>query len=108
MLPTIRNWLTRLGVWTAHPAAFAVVVLYGVLWIVFDWHDFGWHEGAVLATFMMTLVIQRAEHRDTQALHAKLDELLRAHGEAQTDLAGLDDEEPEVIERHRAEARGGL
>jgi low affinity Fe/Cu permease len=25
----------------------------------------------------MTLFIQRAEHRDTQAIHAKLDELLR-------------------------------
>ena len=49
----------------------------------------------------MTLVIQRAEHRDTQAIHAKLDELLRAQGQARNELAQLDDEEPEVIERHQ-------
>src|SRR5437588_16366 len=30
----------------------------------------------------MTLVIQRAEHRDTEAIHAKLDELLQADSAA--------------------------
>jgi low affinity Fe/Cu permease len=35
---------------------------------------------------------QRAEHRDTQAPHAKLDELLRAEGHARSELARLDDE----------------
>ena len=54
----------------------------------------------------MTLIIQRAEHRDTQAIHAKLDELLRAEGRARSELTMLDDEEPEVIEAHRAEERG--
>jgi len=53
----------------------------------------------------MTLFIQRAEHRDTQAVQAKLDELLRAEGRARTELTQLDDEEPEVIERHRSEER---
>ena len=49
----------------------------------------------------MTLFIQRAAHRDTQAIQAKLDELLRAHGEARSELAGLDAEEPEDIEARR-------
>ena len=31
----------------------------------------------------MTLVIHRAEHRDTQAIHAKPDELLKVHGDAE-------------------------
>jgi low affinity Fe/Cu permease len=53
----------------------------------------------------MTLVIQRAEHRDTQALHAKLDELLRADKGARTELVGIDDEEPEIIEERRAASR---
>jgi low affinity Fe/Cu permease len=39
---------------------------------------------ATLSTWFMTLVIQRAENRDTQALHAKLDELLRVHGACST------------------------
>jgi low affinity Fe/Cu permease len=37
-----------------------------------------WHSTAVMAMWGMTLVIQRAEHRDTQAIHARLDELLKA------------------------------
>jgi low affinity Fe/Cu permease len=49
----------------------------------------------------MTLFIQRAEHRDSQAIHAKLDELLRAEGAADSELALLDRKEPEEIERHR-------
>ncbi|WP_353817162.1 low affinity iron permease family protein [Mesorhizobium sp.] len=49
----------------------------------------------------MTLFIQRAEHRDTQALHAKLDELLRAVGEADSETAKIDDKEPEEIETQR-------
>jgi low affinity Fe/Cu permease len=49
----------------------------------------------------MTLFIQRAEHRDTQAIHAKLDELLRGEGEADNELATLDRKEPEEIEQHR-------
>jgi low affinity Fe/Cu permease len=46
------------------------------------------------------LLIQRAEHRDTQALHAKLDERLLVHGDARNELARLDDEEPEDVERY--------
>ena len=49
----------------------------------------------------MTLVIQRSEHRDTQAIHAKLDDLLRATENAQTDLARIDNQEPEDIEKYR-------
>jgi len=48
----------------------------------------------------MTLVIQRAEHRDTQAIHAKLDELLKAPGRANNDLVS-DKKDAEEIERER-------
>ena len=54
----------------------------------------------------MTLFIQRANRRDTLALHAKLDELVRVEEAARSELTQLDEEEPEVIERHRdAEVR---
>ena len=36
---------------------------------------------------------------------AKLDELLRSEGNARTSLTGLDDQEPEQIEAHRARAK---
>ena len=50
---------------------------------------------------MMTLFIQRANRRDNLALHAKLDELVRVDCDARSELTQLDEEEPEVIERHR-------
>jgi low affinity Fe/Cu permease len=53
----------------------------------------------------MTLFIQRAEHRDTQASHAKLDELLRVEGRARTELTVLDQEEPETIMQRRLNER---
>jgi low affinity Fe/Cu permease len=49
----------------------------------------------------MTLFIQRAEHRDTQAIHPKLDELLRARDE----LTKLDEQQPEEIEALRRRAK---
>lgn len=98
---SLSSVLTSLGALSASPAAFMVVVLYGVLWIAFDRESLNWHGAATLATWMMTLFIQRSEHRDTQAIHAKLDELLRADEKAEAGLAKIDEEEPEDIEKHR-------
>jgi low affinity Fe/Cu permease len=96
-----RSWLTQIGVAASHPLAFVIVALYVAVWLVLDHQSFGWHGAATVATWVMTLIIQRAEHRDTQAIHAKLDELLRAEGKADTELATLDRKEPEEIESHR-------
>jgi low affinity Fe/Cu permease len=90
-----------MGVWTAAPAAFLMVPIYGALWYAFEPENFNWHAGAVLATWFMTLVIQRAEYRDTQAVHAKLDELLHVQGEARNALTNIDKRDPEDIEKHR-------
>lgn len=101
-----RSWLTWLGVSTAHPGAFAVVGIYVAVWIALDPHSFDWQSAATVATWIMTLFIQRAEHRDTQAIHAKLDELLRVEGDADNELATLDRKEPEEIEHQRERALG--
>ena len=97
--------LTRLGVFLAHPAAFVVLVSYIAAWLILDARSFDWHSVATIATLLMTLFIQRAEHRDTQAIHAKLDELLRVEGRARSELTELDDQEPEAIEQHRSNER---
>jgi len=47
----------------------------------------------------MTLVIQRAEHRDTEAIHAKLDELLQADSAANNKVMRIDDKDAEEVER---------
>lgn len=106
MIEMIRRSLTRLGEVTAHPLAFGLVLLYATLWFAFDPTTLDWHAFATLATLFMTLLIQRAEHRDTQALQAKLDELLRVHGAARNELAQIDQKEPEEIEKRRKREAG--
>jgi low affinity Fe/Cu permease len=101
MMQAIRHGLTRLGTFTTHPAAFAVAGLYAVLWALVEPHSFDLHAVATMATLFMTLVIQRAEHRDTQAIHAKLDELLHASQGARDSLQSVDKKEPEEIEEQR-------
>ena len=89
----------------SHPAAFVILAAYVGAWILFNREGFDWHAVATLATLLMTLLIQRAEHRDKQAIHAKLDELLRVEGRARSELTELDNKEPEVIEQHRTDER---
>jgi low affinity Fe/Cu permease len=101
--PVKKHWTTHIGQVAGHPAAFVVVIVYAVLWLVFSPATFEWNAVATLAVFMMTLFIQRATRRDNLALHAKLDELLRVDHDARSEHAQLDEQEPEVIERHRDE-----
>jgi low affinity Fe/Cu permease len=79
---------------------FLVVMFYGVFWFVFEPTTFDWHAIATLIVWTMTLFIQRADRRDTLAVHAKLDELLKATRDARTELASIDEREPEVIENN--------
>jgi low affinity Fe/Cu permease len=97
----IASALTKIGTFTARPWAFVILLFYAVLWVIFDRHSLNWHGAATLATWAMTLFIQRAEHRDTQAIQAKLDELLRASSSAHDDLTKIDKQEPEEIEAQR-------
>ncbi len=98
------GWLTQLGVLTSRPMAFAIFVVYSISWLVLG-DGLGWHQIAVMATWGMTLVIQRAEHRDTQALHAKLDELLKAVGDADDDVMDIDDKDAEEVEQEREKVK---
>ena len=104
MFQNFRHWLTQLGVLTARPAAFVIFALYAVAWITIG-NGFEWHSLGTLATWAMTLVIQRAEHRDTQAIHAKLDELLKANHRADNDLMNIDDKDAEEVEQDRDSVR---
>jgi low affinity Fe/Cu permease len=96
-----RTGLHLVGQATAHPAAFAIVVAYAILWIGFDSRTFDFNAVATLIVWLMTLFIQRANRRDTLALHAKLDELLRVDHRARSELTRLDEQEPEMIAKHR-------
>jgi low affinity Fe/Cu permease len=97
----IGHALTRLGEWSAHPAAFGLVVVYITVWLIFDHKSMDWHAVTELIVLCMTLFIVRSEHREFQALHAKLDEVLRAEGRGSARLINIDHREPEEVEKHR-------
>lgn len=64
-----------------------------------------WHAAATLAALFVALMIQRSTHRDTQALHAKVDELILTTTGARNSLTLEDDREPEEIEERRQRSR---
>jgi low affinity Fe/Cu permease len=100
-IASVRSTLTHIGVLVAHPAAFVIVGAYVVVWYVVERETLDLHGIATIATWVMTLFIQRAAHRDTQAIHAKLDELVYSHQGARNDVSNIDQLEPEEVEAQR-------
>jgi low affinity Fe/Cu permease len=98
----LRSAITNVGTMTSSPWAFMVLGVYVVFWLIFEPETLDYHGLATIATWAMTLFIQRAEHRDTQALQAKLDELVRASEEARNAVTMIDEKEPEEIEELRS------
>jgi low affinity Fe/Cu permease len=72
-------------------AAAVVVVLWAVLGPMFNFSD-TWQlvTGTTIITFLMVFLIQATQNRDSEALHLKLDELIRAVSKARTSLVGLE------------------
>jgi low affinity Fe/Cu permease len=101
--PPKQHLTILVGQAAGHPAAFLSVIAYGILWFALSPDTFGWEAIPALAVFVMALLIHRANRRDTLALHAKLDELLRVDHGARSELTHLDEQEPEEIEHHRDE-----
>jgi low affinity Fe/Cu permease len=48
------------------------------------------NTGTTIVTFLMVFLIQATQNRDSEAIHLKLDELIRAVGKARTGLVGLE------------------
>ena len=55
--------------------------------------------GTSIATFLLVLILQHTEFRQTKTIQLKLDELLRAIERARTDLVHLEARPDEKIER---------
>lgn len=55
--------------------------------------------GTSIATFLLVLILQHTEFRQTKTIQLKLDELLRAMEQARTDLVHLEAKPDENIER---------
>ena len=110
------SWFTCFAKWTAHaagkPSAFILATLVIVAWAVtgpmFHFSD-TWqlviNTGTTIVTFLMVFLIQATQNRDSQAIHVKLDELIRAMQGAKNSLLDLDhlsDEELEELRRSYA------
>src|SRR5215207_1630098 len=74
--------------------AIAIVLVWALSGPFFGFSD-TWqliiNTGTTVVTFLMVFVIQNSQNRDTKIVALKLDELLRAHEGARTELCGLDD-----------------
>jgi low affinity Fe/Cu permease len=114
MTPAKSNsWFTRFAKATAHatgqPVTFALAALVVVAWAVsgpiFHWSD-TWqlviNTGTTIVTFLMVFLIQSTQNRDAEAVHIKLDELLRISPGAHNLLMNLEELEEHELERIRA------
>lgn len=106
------SWFTRFARATAHhagkPATFAVAAGLIVAWaIAGPFFDFSntWqlmiNTGTTIVTVLMVFLIQNTQNRDSQAIHLKLDELIRAKQGARNALLDLDDLSDEELDRLR-------
>jgi low affinity Fe/Cu permease len=68
------------------------------------------NTGTTIVTFLMVFLIQNSQNREGEALHAKLDELIRALDQAQNRFIGLEEhtEEEIVALRHESQAQAGV
>jgi low affinity Fe/Cu permease len=102
----------RLARFSAHavgqPAAFVSALIIIVLWAlagpIFNYSD-TWqlviNTGTTIITFLMVFLIQNTQNKDAEAMHIKLDELIRALDNAQNALLNLEDLEEKDLDRIR-------
>jgi low affinity Fe/Cu permease len=107
---------------TGRPAAFgiatATILVWGITGPMFGYSD-TWqlviNTSTTIVTFLMVFLIQNTQNRDSEAMHVKLDELIRAIEGAHNALLDLEELEEEDLDKIRAkythlaeQARGTL
>ena len=93
--------------------AVSIILIWGVTGPVFGYSD-TWqliiNTGTTIVTFLMVFLIQNSQNRDAAAMQAKLDELIRAIGDARNEFIGIEhktDHEIEAIRRAIEDECGG-
>lgn len=61
------------------------------------------NTGTTIVTFLMVFLIQATQNRDAQAIHLKLDELIRSNRDARNAIAGIEDCTEEELQHLRSE-----
>jgi low affinity Fe/Cu permease len=85
--PVRESWFARLAQaatdWSGSTAAFSLAVAVILIWLIsgpfFGYSD-TWqlviNTGTTIVTFLMVFLIQRAQNKDSQAIHLKLNEII--------------------------------
>ncbi|MGR8933029.1 MAG: low affinity iron permease family protein [Gammaproteobacteria bacterium] len=93
---------------TGRPLIFNIAMLVILVWVVsgpiFGFSD-TWqlmiNTATTIITFLMVFLIQHTQNRDTEAMHVKLDELIRSIEGAHNALLNLEELEEEELELFR-------
>jgi low affinity Fe/Cu permease len=111
---SIHHLFTQFARWAArkagHPLTFfsavAIIVLWALTGPLFGYSD-TWqliiNTGTTIVTFLMVFLIQHTQNTDTEALHLKLDELIRSRQEARDSLISLEDLSDDQLDQLKAE-----
>jgi low affinity Fe/Cu permease len=112
-----RSWekFARLATqWSGRPAAFGIAVAIVVVWLatgpIFHFSD-TWqlviNTTTTVLTFLMVFLIQNTINRDSLAIHAKLDELIRVTQEASNAVMKAEEMPEKSIEHILQREKGG-
>lgn len=111
--PSRTSRFTRFAKWTSRitgrPSTFVIAVGVILVWAItgpiFKFSD-TWqlviNTSTTIVTFLMVFLIQNTQNRDSEAIHVKLDELIRAIEGAHNALLDLEDLEDKDLDRIRA------
>src|SRR5947199_10320989 len=82
--------------------ALGIVMVWAASGPFFGWSD-TWqlviNTGTTIVTFLMVFIIQSTQNRDTQALHLKLDELIRVNKAARNSLIDLEESSESEVDK---------
>src|SRR5690349_21002189 len=110
------SWFTRFAQATARAAsrpftftlAAAIIIVWGLSGPIFGFSD-TWqlviNTGTTIVTFLMVFLIQNTQNRDSEAMHVKLDELIRAMQGAHNALLDLEELDDRLLDETRARYR---
>jgi low affinity Fe/Cu permease len=109
----IERMARKLTDFTGSTAAFLIASMSVIVWAalgpVFGYSN-NWqmviNTATTIVTFLMVFLIQRAQNKDSLAIHLKLDELVAAHHGASNRLVSaeeLSEEDLELLRRHYRE-----
>ncbi len=100
------NWAT---IATGSSAAFIIAIIIVIIWAVtgplFKYSD-TWqlviNTGTTIVTFLMVFLIQKAQNKDSKAIHLKLNELLASHAGTSNRMVDIENlTEKDLDQLHR-------